>query len=189
MTFDILVACTKNGGIGKNGTIPWYLPPDLKWFQQITSTTRDPHKQNAIIMGKNTWKSLPKKPLRGRRNIVLTTSLIEDDYKNIISEGGEIYHSLEDALFHLQMDQTVEGIYVIGGEKLYEIAVLHPDCRNIYLTRIENGGNYNCDTFFPINVLTNDTEDAIKNNKFINTTVSPELSYNGIRYSCKIYSR
>lgn len=149
--FDILVACTNDGGIGYNGTIPWYLPPDLKYFQKLTTDTDvdDPTKQNAIIMGKNTWYSLPKKPLKNRRNIVLTTS---KNIENIIAEGGEVYRSLDDALRYLCEDPKIAKIFVIGGESLYEEAIQHPSCMYIYMTHIEHD-EYTCDRFFPLQYL------------------------------------
>ncbi len=151
--FYIAVACTKDGGIGKDGKIPWYLQPDLRYFQKITSATFNASKQNAVIMGRNTWNSLPKRPLKGRRNIVLTTS---KDVEPIIAEGGEVYRSLDDALTHLGNDENVEKMFVIGGGKLYEEAIDHPLCKCVFATIIENDNDYKCDTFFPIKKMRSD---------------------------------
>lgn len=170
-SFDILVACTDNGGIGNKGIIPWYLPPDLKYFQKLTTDTEstDLTKQNAIIMGKNTWNSLPKKPLKNRRNIVLTTA---KEIEQIIAEGGEVYRSLDDALRYLHEDPKVEKIFVIGGECLYEEAVEHPACKYIYMTHIEHD-EYHCDRFFPLQCLHN----------FIIHTKLTGFQYDGIHFS------
>lgn len=183
-TFDILVACTKNGGIGYQGKIPWYLQPDLKWFQTKTTETIHPHKRNAIIMGRNTWNSLPKKPLKNRRNIVLTTSKMVED---IIAEGGEVYRSLDDALEYLKKDPVVEQIFVIGGGKLYETAISHPVCKCVYLTRIEK--EYECDTFFPIEFLKDDNKKIDDNNKFKCLDSITGLAYRDISYSCFTYRK
>jgi dihydrofolate reductase len=69
----IIIAATKANGIGVNNSIPWHLHNDLKYFAQVTSKATD-GQQNAVIMGKKTWESIPKKnrPLPNRLNIVLS---------------------------------------------------------------------------------------------------------------------
>ncbi|MGR3568543.1 MAG: dihydrofolate reductase, partial [Pseudooceanicola nanhaiensis] len=59
----LVVARARNGAIGKGNQIPWHIPADLKLFQRETSGS-------AILMGRNTWESLPVKPLKNRMNIV-----------------------------------------------------------------------------------------------------------------------
>jgi len=69
----LIVAATTKNGIGKNGALPWRLPGELKYFAKATSTA--PTGQvNAVIMGRNTWESIPAKfrPLPNRVNVVLT---------------------------------------------------------------------------------------------------------------------
>ena len=75
MTISLIVACDKYHGIAKNGTIPWKYSEELKYFSKQTRTTRDPTRQNAILMGRKTWESLPIKPLPHRINIVLSSTL------------------------------------------------------------------------------------------------------------------
>lgn len=84
---QLVVAATKDGfGIGKDGTMPWKLPGDMAYFKELTSRTRDSSKQNAVIMGRKTWESIPAKfrPLKDRINIVLSSSA-----------GGAAQHSSE----------------------------------------------------------------------------------------------
>ena len=66
MEIHLIWAQDKNGGIGKDGKLPWHISEDLINFKKITSN-------NTIIMGRKTWESLPKKPLPNRRNIVLSS--------------------------------------------------------------------------------------------------------------------
>lgn len=55
-----MVAASRNGlGIGKSGTLPWNLPGDMAYFKELTSRTRDPQRQNAVVMGRKTWESIP----------------------------------------------------------------------------------------------------------------------------------
>ena len=75
MKFNLIVAaCGKSLGIGNNGQLPWRLQSEMKHFATTTKTTQDPGKQNAVIMGRKTWESIPLKfrPLKNRLNIVLS---------------------------------------------------------------------------------------------------------------------
>ena len=69
----IIVAATKASGIGINSGLPWRLPKEMKYFAQVTSNAVD-GQRNAVIMGRNTWESIPKKyrPLPNRYNIILS---------------------------------------------------------------------------------------------------------------------
>jgi dihydrofolate reductase/thymidylate synthase len=73
-TFEIVVAATTNGGIGRTGQLPWRLPKEMAKFKEITLTTTDSNRSNVVIMGRRTYESIPVKfrPLQGRLNIVLT---------------------------------------------------------------------------------------------------------------------
>jgi dihydrofolate reductase len=69
----IIVAATKANGIGVNNSLPWRLPREMKYFMQVTSNVVD-GQQNAVIMGRKTWESIPKehRPLSNRYNIILS---------------------------------------------------------------------------------------------------------------------
>lgn len=71
---NIIVAMDSRGGIGKNGKLPWKLPKDMAYFHKLTTTTVDPKKINAVLMGRKNWESIPSKfrPLKGRINVVLS---------------------------------------------------------------------------------------------------------------------
>ena len=66
MEIHLIWAQDKNGGIGKNGKLPWHVSEDLQNFKKIILNTH-------IVMGRKTWDSLPKKPLPKRNNIVLSS--------------------------------------------------------------------------------------------------------------------
>ena len=134
---NIIVAADLNNGIGLNNTLPWYNSEDLKWFSK---TTKGNNNNNAIIMGRNTWNSLPKKPLPKRDNLRLTTTEVLN---------GENYKSFkdEDTLLEYCMKEKFEDIWIIGGGKIYEYFINKPYISNVYISRIKS--NYNCDTFFP----------------------------------------
>lgn len=112
---NIIVACTFDGGIGYDNKIPWHISEDLKKFKKITSNTNDESKKNAIIMGRNTWESLPVKPLPGRVNIILTNK------KNYIEENENLkcFNNINCALDYCNNVDNIETIFIIGGAILY----------------------------------------------------------------------
>ena len=71
MKYNIIVACSKNRGIGYENSLPWKISSDLKKFRDLTIGNGN----NAVIMGKNTWTSLPIKYLKSRDNLILSTTL------------------------------------------------------------------------------------------------------------------
>jgi dihydrofolate reductase len=82
---SLVVAVSRNGVIGRDGGLPWHISSDLKRFKEITMG-------KPIIMGRKTWESLPKRPLPGRRNIVLTRAAQK------IREGADTVSSPKEAL-------------------------------------------------------------------------------------------
>lgn len=138
MNFSIIAAVDQNRGIGINNQLPWRLPSDLKHFNEITVG----NKNNAVIMGLNTWKSLPEKfrPLPDRLNIVLSKEP-ETDLPN----GVLNFQSLDDALSFIE--GKIEEVFIIGGGMLYASTINHPNCSKLYLTEILQ--TFSCDSFFP----------------------------------------
>jgi len=116
-TFQVVVAATREMGIGKDGKLPWRLPSDLKFFKEITMTTSDPLKKNAVIMGRKTWESIPtrNRPLPGRLNVVLTRS---GSFDIATAENVVICGSMNSALDLLAASPycfSTEKVFVIGG--------------------------------------------------------------------------
>lgn len=159
-SFQLVVAATKQLGIGKNGSLPWKLPGDMAYFKNITTTTTDSSKKNAVIMGRKTWESIPTKfrPLKNRLNVVLTRQqLDENDSRsangsNTSSSESNVVKcsSLQSAMSLLTSTEykgQLENIFVIGGGQVYKEAVQAAECGVIHLTLIESDSE--CDTFFP----------------------------------------
>ncbi len=129
MILSIIVAISKNGIIGKAGTLPWHLPEDLKYFKQTTL-------QHPILMGRKTYESIGK-ALPERQNIVLTRQP-KWQAPNITT-----IHQVSDlqnlTLIHHE-------VFVIGGAEIYQLC--YPHCQKIYLTLIDQ--EVDGDTYFPM---------------------------------------
>jgi dihydrofolate reductase len=144
ITFDIVVAADQGHGIGKQGELPWHLPGDTQFLKRITSETQSPDQRNAVIMGRKTWESIPEKyrPLKGRLNAVITRQKPYEVPDDVICEG-----SLENALAGIDSEPNIERVFVLGGGQIYALALQRPECRRVYLTRVE--GHFDADAHFP----------------------------------------
>jgi len=126
---SIIAAVAKNRAIGFQNKLIYWLPNDLKRFKALTTG-------HTIIMGRNTFLSLPKGALPNRRNIVLSRS-------TKAFEGCEVFASLQEALQHCNKD---EEVFIIGGASVYEQAL--PLADRLCLTEIDDTPK-EADTFFP----------------------------------------
>ncbi|KAG7579338.1 Dihydrofolate reductase-like domain superfamily [Arabidopsis thaliana x Arabidopsis arenosa] len=148
-TYQVVVAATQEMGIGKDGKLPWNLPTDLKFFKDITLTTSDSSKKNAVVMGRKTWEAIPIKhrPLSGRLNVVLTRS---GGFDIANTENVVTCSSVDSALDLLAAPPyclSIERVFVIGGGDILREALNRPSCDAIHLTEIDT--SIECDTFIP----------------------------------------
>ncbi|XP_058087236.1 bifunctional dihydrofolate reductase-thymidylate synthase-like isoform X2 [Magnolia sinica] len=178
-TFQVVVAATRNMGIGKDGKLPWKLPSDLKIFKEVTMATSDPVKKNAVIMGRKTWESIPfeHKPLPGRLNVVLTRS---GSFDIATAENVVMCGSIASALELLAASPyclSIERVFVIGGGQVLREALNAPGCEAVHFTEIET--SIECDTFIP----------PIDDSLFRPWYASFPLVENNIRYSFVTYAR
>lgn len=116
----------------------------MAYFTKMTTSTKNPNKQNAVIMGRVSWECIPLKfrPLSNRLNVVLTKN---NDLK--VDEGVLTFSTLESAVEKLNSLDNIEKIWVIGGSYVYKSAMESEYPCRLYLTRILK--NFDCDTFFP----------------------------------------
>ena len=131
MIISLVVAASRNGVIGRDGGLPWHISSDLKLFKQITLG-------KPVIMGRKTWESLPRRPLPGRRNIVISRKLDFD------ATGAETVQTVDAALALARKDDPPE-IAVIGGGEIYRLFL--PIADQIYLTEVDIEAEG--DTVFP----------------------------------------
>ena len=180
MSVKLIVAMCKNNGIGIDNKIPWRISEDMNYFSKKTSGdySGDGNKKNAVIMGRKTWESLPKKykPLPNRFNIVLTRNM----------QGQGLPDSNEDVAYISSIDDAMKicygrdekgekgekikqtqhtscifnAIWIIGGSTIYQEFICrdltpslnacntNKEISNYYITYIDK--EYNCDTYFPM---------------------------------------
>jgi dihydrofolate reductase len=121
----VVVARSANGVIGREGGLPWRLKSDMALFKAVTLG-------KPIIMGRRTWDSLPRKPLPGRMNIVLSRD------GSFEPQGALVCERFDEALQIAREEAAEDGaseVCVIGGEALFELAL--PKARRLYLTEVQ----------------------------------------------------
>ncbi|HLN55186.1 MAG TPA: dihydrofolate reductase [Bacteroidales bacterium] len=126
---SIIVAVSDDWGIGRNNDLLWNIPEDLRRFKKLTTG-------KTVVMGKRTWESLPKRPLPGRKNIVIT------DVPGEQIEGAVMAYSIQDAVD--KCEKTGES-FIIGGGSIYRQFM--PVADRLYITHVHSTAP--AEIFFP----------------------------------------
>ena len=124
----LIVAVADNWGIGKKGDLPWHISEDLKYFKEKTRGC-------PVIMGRTTYFSLPFRPLKGRKNIVLNLGGDPIPEVECVNSFDEAYAAAEPA----------ERCFIMGGASVYRAAV--PDMDRLFITHVHTV--IDADVFFP----------------------------------------
>jgi dihydrofolate reductase len=127
-----VVAVDNNWGIGYNGDLLEHIPGDLKYFKELTSGY-------AVVMGRKTWDSLPKKPLPNRFNVVITSQ--ERHFEEMTA-----FIPFSEAVSRLKHSPKEDDWFIIGGGQIYK--ELLPYCDRVYVTKIFKDHDQ-VDTYFP----------------------------------------
>ncbi|KAJ7244777.1 dihydrofolate reductase-like domain-containing protein [Mycena haematopus] len=151
----IIVAATKSNGIGRNSHLPWRLAKEMAYFARVTSNAPE-GASNAVIMGRNTWESIPTKfrPLKNRVNIVVSRNASYDASSDRFSGSARLEGSLEAAITRQKTEPVARG-FIIGGASLYAESLAMPPSSQvgfvdrILLTRILSPAFEECDVFMP----------------------------------------
>ncbi|CAN5498501.1 dihydrofolate reductase [soil metagenome] len=130
---SIIVAVANNNVIGKDNTLIWHLPADMKFFKEKKTG-------HCIITGRKNYESIPEKfrPLPNRTNIVITRQ------ENYSAPGAIVVNSIEKAIQKAK-ETADEEIFIIGGAEIYKQSLHLVD--RIYLTQIHE--TFEGDAFFP----------------------------------------
>lgn len=164
-----VVCVDKNFGIGNKGELLVNIPEDMKLFKKITSN-------GAVIMGRKTWDSLPKKPLPDRTNIIITKKCKKQPK---IWDDSTIHSNMKYIKAWLAKKDVIDnnnGIYVIGGGQIY--SELLNSCERVYITKVFTESK--ADTYFP----------NIDEKSEWELTESSEIKeHKGVQYQFCIYDR
>jgi dihydrofolate reductase len=138
----LVVAADEHNGIGMGNALPWRIPADMAYFRKLTSDA-PAGKRNAVIMGRKTYASIPSKfrPLPGRLNVVLSRGSVE------VPDDVLVLPSFDAALSACATRADIHRVFVVGGGEVYALALAHPACSAVYLTRVH--ASFACDAFLP----------------------------------------
>jgi dihydrofolate reductase len=156
---SLISSVARDGGIGRGNDLLVRLPGDLPRFKQLTMGA-------PVVMGRKNWDSLPRRPLPGRRNIVVTRDPVWH------ADGAERAASLEEGL---ALAGDVPRIFVIGGAEIFALAL--PLADELELTEID--AEFPADTFFP----------AWDRSRFALAAHEPHTTADGLRYAFATYKR
>lgn len=167
--FNVIAAVTLDEwGIGIENRLPWHpdkLQDDMEYFKQVTTKKfqlgqkvslieNEANSFNAVIMGRKTWDSIPKrqKPLSRRINIIISRG---NRHENDLDNKLYFCDSFESAIKLCSALENISDIYVCGGSQIYQIALLHECCERVLITFVKKlmDEKFKCDTFFPRELL------------------------------------
>lgn len=161
---SIIVALAENNAIGKDNKLLWHISADLKRFKRLTTG-------HTVIMGRNTYLSLPVRPLKGRRNIVITDHAT-DFYPDCV-----MAYSIDEAI---QLCDDDKENFVIGGASVYRQFM--PFAQKLYITKVAR--SFDADTFFP-EIATDEWKIIEKED--INDDTQNDFMYSFITFQRKSY--
>lgn len=142
MKTTIVVAFDEERGIGKGGDIPWFIKGEMAWLAGFTKArTNESSNLNALVMGRTTWESLPKRPLPEREHLVISRTMDESE------PGCRVYRDLDSALQYLNDKGGVENAFIFGGSQIYQASLSSDLVDRVVTTEVP--GKHDCDTFFP----------------------------------------
>lgn len=135
MSLKLIVCKSSNNVIGINNSMPWNLPEDLNYFREQT-------KGCAIVMGKNTWMSLPKRPLPDRTNVIVSNRqsrgfLSDDEYDNMSIIHAYGIETPEDFTKKIaSLEEKYKDVWIIGGASIYNLALDCLEFDEVHVTNI-----------------------------------------------------
>lgn len=154
---NIIVCCDANYGIGIDNKLPWNISSEMKIFKDKTIGGGN----NCVLMGKNTYLSIPEKyrPLKTRFNCIISKSLNEDSD----SDTTHIMTDFDNDILNFLNTTSFDTYWIIGGEKIYNNVMknYHHLVNEIHITKLDH--NYDCNKFFPFVRDDFELDDTVRN--------------------------
>ena len=142
---SLIVAMGKNGEIGKDNKMLWYIPEELKLFKNTTMNNR-------VVMGRKTWESLGFKPLPGRETIIVSRTLEPKKFDGKYCIVNSIKDVLDLDRNLKNNDDLFKTTFIIGGGQLYNEALDLDIVEELYMTTVD--GEYpDSNVYFPIDKI------------------------------------
>lgn len=153
MKFCVIAACEKNGGIGKQGAIPWRSSIDMNYFRNVTQGVGGI--KNILVMGRCTFESVGSKNLgNGRLTVVLSHEEHEFEDKDIICYNGSLNPvDVKDFLLRAFPSVVIGTVYYCGGQTIYEQALVYAPLFDSFLVTQLDISVSDCDRYFDLNLL------------------------------------
>ena len=168
MSVKIIACVGKNMELGKKGNLCFHIPEDMKFFRDTTYW-------HTVMMGRKTWESMGGKPLKGRKNYVVSRHDMTDEVPTGVSAITDQEKYLKIFANVPSEDEELYRLFVIGGASLYQIALPYAD--EIYLTEVD-AEDTEADTFFPN-----------FDKSLYNKTIIKESSDHDLAYTFAVYKR
>lgn len=148
MKFNIILAVDEKNWIWKSWSLAWKIHEDMKYFKDITESTKDLAKLNWVIMWRKTWVSIPSKfrPLPNRINCILSRELKYEDIHSKIDNFVLHFNDFEHCLKELSEKENIEEIFLIWWADLYNQFINHKELNKIYITKLH--WDFDCDVHF-----------------------------------------
>ncbi|XP_054631483.1 zgc:153031 [Dunckerocampus dactyliophorus] len=178
----VIAAVGQNGGIGKDGKLPWNLPSEFQYFLHTVTQVSKPGKINMLVWGKLCWYANPPSmfPMANVLHVVLSETLTA-----VPDHAHFLCRNLESAVLlaaQYPLADLIETIWIAGGTRVYKDALQHRWCDLVYLTDVM--ASFDCDVFFP----ELDEEVFKKQERFAG--VPPGIhEENGIKYEFQVFKR
>ena len=137
-----LITCkTSNNAIGFNNNLLFHLKKDMQFFKKMTTTTLDTNKFNAVLMGKNTFLSIPKKcfPLKDRINLIISNNnydIINNNIKKYDYKNTYVFNTIDQAYYFCKNSSFIEDLFIIGGQSIYNYFIRGNLMDALYITDI-----------------------------------------------------
>jgi len=152
IAFKLIAAVCSDGGMGYKGRLPWpHCKADMAHFAKRTTGGGN----NAVVMGKKTWDSIPARPLRRRANLILSSQYAQPHTQPHTQSDEHWFATMPDLFAHLE-SANYDEVWIIGGASIYEqFLAMHANGEihidEMCVTTMEP--IQKCDTFFPLHYL------------------------------------